>query len=792
MALRLYFLLLLFPCLFAKAQQSVEGRVMNMQNEPLTEATILLLHAKDSLVIKGTFTNKEGLYVFENIVPGSYRIAASMVGHDTAFTEIFTLQKEKVSMVPSIVLKETAVLDEVVVKARKPLFELKQDRIIMNVSASPAFSGNTGLELLQKTPGVIVNRQNNSITMNAKGEVMIMINNKIQRVPNTVLIAMLEGMRAENIEQIEIIQQPPAKYDASGAAGIIHIVLKENEDKGTNGNASLIGGYGQREKAGFNLNLNSRKSKINWYCSYNFNLDKSNNYEVNHFREYDYEGNIYYHENYVTLRNYSTLSNAGNIGVDIDLGKSTVLGLLLNGTKSEQVWGKNAESISYDYINDSMVGKQNFLLDSKTDVALLSANLNLLQKLGSRSSLNFNLDYAGIRYDNFTNLKNSYDTAMADRISLLDFWIASIDNTNEIGKGFKLETGVKGTFNTTAITTTSQSFDINPNLFGGRDKINERILAGYVSMSKKVSKKLNAELGFRYEHYTYTLNSERGQQVTKDFKNPFPIIRLQFDIDSVNHLQLAFNRSITRPSFFHLTSFLLILDSSLVVYANPRLSPSFTNTFKITYAYKSFMASLSYLRRTGQIYFYNTVNKALHLQTSVPANLDVENIIEAQLIFPASVFNWWKINGTVNGLYHTVKDETNHAIVFQNSIFTFLIQLNNTFRFGKGWTGSINAQYQSPYLVGDQELFDYPYLHLGIKKDFPGGSSLGFVFQDATNSSAKRKWEYYQPELGIRTFGNNNFSERQIRITYTHPFGNKKLLAKRERSTGTGDVKSRM
>jgi len=134
-----------------------------------------------------------------------------------------------------------------VVKSRKPLFELKPDRVIMNVSASPAFSGNTGLELLQKTPGVIVDRQNNSIDMNAKGQVLIMINNKIQRVPMAVLIARHEGMRAENIEQIEIIHQPPAKYDASGAAGIIHIVLKENNDEGTNANLALIAGYGQRE-----------------------------------------------------------------------------------------------------------------------------------------------------------------------------------------------------------------------------------------------------------------------------------------------------------------------------------------------------------------------------------------------------------------------------------------------------------------------------------------------------------------------------------------------------------------
>ncbi|MEO6000517.1 MAG: hypothetical protein ABIN89_26980, partial [Chitinophagaceae bacterium] len=85
-----------------------------------------------------------------------------------------------------------------------------------------------------------------------------------------------------------------------------------------------------------------------------------------------------------------------------------------------------------------------------------------------------------------------------------------------------------------------------------------------------------------------------------------------------------------------------------------------------------------------------------------------------------------------------------------------------------------------------------PYLHLGIKKSFPGGNTLGIVAQDFTNSSGKKTWEYYQAELGIRTFGKNNFSERQVRVTYMHLFGNKKLSGKRERKTGTEEVKSRM
>lgn len=787
------FLLLAFSSVLGYSQQVVTGRVSNIRNEPLTNATVLLLKSNDSSVVKATIADKQGQYHFATVLTGNYFISVSLVGHDTAWSSPFKLGVGDSLNVPPIIMKEGIVLNEVVVKGRKPLFQLKPDRVVMNVSASPAFTGNTALEVLQKTPGILVDRQANSIAMNSKGQVLIMINNKIQRVPIAVLVARLEGMRAENIEQIELIHQPPAKYDASGAAGIIHIVLKETNDEGTNANLSLNAGYGQREKAGTSINVNSRKHNINIYGGYNFNLDKTNKYTVNHFREYDYLTNIYYHENYVTLANYSNISHAGNIGVDIDFGKKTVLGALFTGTKSSLIWAKDGLSKSDDYINNARSGQQNFYLNPTTDIASISANVNVSHNINPKSNLNFNMDYAAIRYDNATDLKsNSDSTAVANRRSNLDFWIISIDNTNELRKDTKLEVGIKGSFNKTTSITSSRNFHIAPELFSGVDNINERILAAYASLTKKFSKKLSGELGVRYEHYTYTLDSEKGDDLAKAFKNPFPIVRFHYNIDSTNSLQIAFNRAISRPPFFNLTSFLIILDSSLTVYANPRLRPSFTNTLKISYGHRSLILSLAYLWRKGEVYFYNTVDKTKHLQTSVPVNLDIENMIEANLSFPVSVAKWWKMNWNLNGLYHVVKDETNHPVKFQNSIFTGTVQLNNSFRLGTGWTSSIDGRYRSWYLVGDQEQLLHPYLNVGIKKEFSSGSTFGVVLQDLTNSSGKKTWRYHQAEIGIRTFGNNNFSERQVRVTYTHLFGNKALSGKRERKTGSEEVKSRM
>lgn len=483
----------------------------------------------------------------------------------------------------------------------------------------------------------------------------------------------------------------------------------------------------------------------------------------------------------------------------MDFGGRTVIGFLLGASISEQVWGSGADSRSFGYVNDTLVGESNYLFGTKTDMSNVSANVNLLQKIGSDSHLNFNLDYAKIHYGNAGSLQNNDNldhTIAYDRSTPMEFWIASLDNVNKLGDTWALETGVKGTFNSTLNTTSVHSLNdeywAESDLFSREEKIKEQILAAYLSFKGELSEKIDAELGIRYEHYTYRLNREEKEDFNKTFKKPFPVIRLNYKIDSVNTIQLGFNRSITRPSFFHLTSFILLLDPSLIVYANPQLQPTFTNTLKVSWQRNSAILSLSYLSRTNQIYFYNTVDKEKHLQTSVPTNLDQESILEANLSFPLSPVRWWEMTWSLNAYYHRVKDESSRPALFEEDIFTYAVQLNTTFLLKNEWSIGMDGMYKSPFLVGDQRQFDYPYLNLGVRKKFPSGSSLSITVQGIPKSAIKREWEYEQPELGIRTFGDHDLAETQVRVTYTLLFGNQKLSGKRQRKTGAEEVKGRM
>jgi hypothetical protein len=260
----------------------------------------------------------------------------------------------------------------------------------------------------------------------------------------------------------------------------------------------------------------------------------------------------------------------------------------------------------------------------------------------------------------------------------------------------------------------------------------------------------------------------------------------------LNTLQFGYNRSITRPSFGHLTSFLLLFDPSLIIYANPQLQPAFTNNLKISWQRKSAILSLAYLSRSNKIYFYNTVDKEKNFQTSTPINLDQENMIEATLGFPVTPTHWWELNCNLVGYYHRVRDASDRPARFEADIYTYSVQLNSTFTLGKSWSLGFDGRYMTHYLDGDQRKFDYPYFNLGLKKEFSSGSALSISVLDISNTAGKRNWEYHQPALGIRTYGTNNLSERQLRVTYTTTFGNQKISGKRERKTGSDEIKKRM
>jgi len=250
------------------AQKTVQGSLLDRNSKPLAFASVALLSARDSSLIKGSVASAEGQFRFDQVKPGQYRISVTMVGFQPTKSAVITVADSPV-VVPALMLNETThQLNEVAVSAQKPLFEQQIDRMVINVQSSIMAAGSTVLDILERSPGVTVDRNNNVLAMNGKQGVLVMLNGKLSRIPLTSLLPMLGGMNAGNIEKIELITTPPAQYDAEGNAGLINIVTKRNTNLGTNGSWTTNAGYGRWERAGVSGNVNRKTEKLSLFADY--------------------------------------------------------------------------------------------------------------------------------------------------------------------------------------------------------------------------------------------------------------------------------------------------------------------------------------------------------------------------------------------------------------------------------------------------------------------------------------------------------------------------------------------
>src|SRR5215213_9964951 len=280
--MRILLLLLLATAALASNAQQVSGVARDAQGSPLTGATVTLFKAKDTAVVKLALS-KDGAYSFTEIKEGEYRVGASHVGYISKLSPAFTVTSGSVTAPELSLNKASADLKGITVTAQKPMIEVKADRTILNVEGTINATGNDALELLRKSPGVTLDKDDN-LGLSGKNGVQVYIDGKPSPLSGSDLTAFLKGLQSAQIESIEIITNPSAKYDAAGNAGIINIRLKKNKAFGTNG--SVYAGYniGVHPKYNAGLSLNNRKGKVNLFGNYNYNWNTTRNF-IKLFRE---------------------------------------------------------------------------------------------------------------------------------------------------------------------------------------------------------------------------------------------------------------------------------------------------------------------------------------------------------------------------------------------------------------------------------------------------------------------------------------------------------------------------
>ena len=495
------------------SQTNYTGTISTNENTPLSYASVIALSLPDSAFISGTTTDDIGQFELnlEKNFSGLFQIVS--IGYSDQFVSTVEGQTDY-----SIILDQSDYqLDEIVITGKKPMYEQKIDRLVVNVSNSITASGGTALEVLERSPGVIVNKQWNTIALNGNEGIVLMINGKISRIPANAVVKMLEGMTAENIEKIELIHTPPANFEAEGNAGIIHIVLKESADRGFNGTASLYGGYGLGEKYGVNTNFNYRKKRVNLFGDFAYTSNSNEQFfDLN--RSYEF-GGVNYSTSTISDRDTRTYNLQARFGLDYQLSEKTILGVL--GAWSRQNFSMDAITSVQKVENQALVDSLSMPSDETNRWQNSLANINFQHTFKENNVLNIDFDYVNYYFTNPSNYHSSYFNSDGDLVNEseqrvrketpMDIWSAKADHRFKPNDQLQIETGFK--LRTAQFTNDAslenkigQSWQLDSDFTSIVD-MTEDVLATYASLNYQIHKNTNLKVGLRYEYTIANLGS---------------------------------------------------------------------------------------------------------------------------------------------------------------------------------------------------------------------------------------------------------------------------------------------
>ncbi|WP_235297458.1 outer membrane beta-barrel family protein [Portibacter marinus] len=517
-----------------------------------------------------------------------------------------------------------------------------------------------------------------------------------------------------------------------------------------------MAGYGFREKIMPSLSINYRKRRFNLFGNISASYDNFAEFQVDHFRSYDYEGIDYFFTNYFTFKNGIHRGGNANIGFDYEISDKTFLGVEI-GLNINEMSTENALSESEFYENRMLVDNYENLLNNSTSNNLTNYNTNLNHSFKNGSILTADFSHANYKAINSGALLTSKGNPFQDngRKSRFIITTAQIDYSHQFNHLSKIEIGTKVTLNNfNSVVSFSDLINnewVERPAFRREDEIYESVIAAYASYYHKFSDQWTLDAGFRFEQYSFDLDAIRSaENLEISLNNPFPILRINYEIDSIQSLNLTLNRRSNRPTFSQLAAFQIVFDPTLLVESNNQLRPAFTNSARLSYRLKNLLFSVEGNDTRNYIGYDNTVIKSERRLTSTPINLDKVQSIIGSISFIMYFTRWLEANTTYTGGYYTIFDKSNRPIPFKKDIFTHNIQLTTTADLGKGMTSTFTFNYQTPAIAGDQIYQTYPSIAFGLSKKF-GSSSLIFNLQDVLNAAATIDWEYNQETLGIRT-----------------------------------------
>lgn len=762
------------------SQKVIRGKVVDKDNSPLEFATLIL--KSDLTLISSALSDSVGNFKFTNLTDERYTLICNYLSFNKKEVSFVLKKDTSLFFMMDSVLNN---LKEVVVSGKQPIFERKIDRFVFNVSNSAILQGGNALDALQQTPTVKVS--NESIGLAGKSTVAIMLNDKLIQISGSDLINFLKSISVSDISKIEIITNPPSKYDAEGNSGLINIVTKS---VGINNYYSALVQLSMRQStystlgggAGFNFKKN------NLYFSTGFNL---NNGSVAPLEQMS----IYYPTHSWIQRSeridYSK-NTSGRVTAEYQLKKSKIGFQYLGGYSMPDIKEKitiksldnsnNLDSTIYTNAYKKAISKYNSLsLNYSCNLDTLGKKVSVDASYWSGTNEN-KRPFSGFT-SNSTGITNPYslyenETNSTQQISILTSKI-DFEVPNKI---VNLSFGGKLSISNTKSNNSFYKIINNDYLidYSKTDSYNyrENTEAVYLSLNKSF-KKIEIQSGLRGEYTETTGISYAYNQVNKNFYfRLFPTLFLKYVPNKTNTFSLNYNKRIGRPSYRWLNPFKWYLNNNTYSEGNPFLQPVYAHNFEIAHLFKDNLNTSLYFNAIengyNQLTFVSNSTNDIVLK---PVNFFKNytwGITESY-----SINKWDRFSSNLElELSYSLTKSSNPNTINKFENFTTYVSSYSTYMLNKNKTIFIelNAWYQFPQIIGTLKAganssVDIGAKYLLVKRKLSVGVNIIDIFKKSVSP-------LYNTINSINQSFVNYYDNRQLKISISYNFGNIKIKNK--------------
>ena len=797
--------LFLFLTTAAQNAGKISGTVL--QNEkPADGATVYLLRAKDSSTAKLAATDKGGNFTFADAKPGKYLVSVTAIGYKKAFSQLFEVTPEQ----PGVQLSGITLsplnknLADVTVTTRKPLIEQRIDRTVVNVDASITNVGTSALEVLEKSPGISVDTDGN-ISLKGKQSVMIMVDGRPTQLSGADLANLLRNMSSAQLDQIEIMTNPPAKYDAAGNAGVINIKTKKAIKAGLNGSASVSYGHGKYSKVNEGFNFNYREGKVNLFTNLSHNYQK--NYGI-----MSLDRNIYNSNGDINniFNQEATRVSAGNgynakVGVDFFANPKTTIGAVVNLT-----WrGMDQNNPNVTNISNSSKVLQSITratVDNDMKWNSISTNFNFRKVLDKKGrEITSDIDYVKHSMDNGVFMVNSYtgangnplkkaDTLTGDLPQFINVYSARVDYLHPLSKNARFEAGLKSSIVRTDNDANYDSIQygriIHDLTRSNHFVYEENINAAYVNLSTSLSKKINAQFGLRLENTNANgLQKTTGDDFDRSYTQLFPTAYFQYKANDKNNFGANFGRRVNRPSYQSLNPFIRFIDRYTFSQGNPELKPSVSNNIELSHNWKNQVTTTinyTYIKDVVQSIIQQQGEEAYNMPSNVASLTQFGIAVNANM----PIKKWWTSNININVFNDNIKGYVNDASI-DRSATNFTLNGIQQFKVTKTFSAELSGTYRGRGLNGVMRTNPVGQVSAGVSKQI--------LKSKGTIRLSVRDIFWTQRLRGVTHYGNVDVEMRQVSETrvatigFTYSFSKGKKITPVKRTQGSaGEEQNRI